>query len=137
MLYKFRNGGVHMKVAKLVLGILTILFSVIVTFQSCAAGVSNALEKNDSTSGSAGLFVSILMLTGAIVMIATRNSSGKGGSIAAVIIFGLAALLAYPNSSTYGDLVVWGTLCVILAVVNLIAAIKAKKSPSGNNNDPQ
>ncbi|WP_294487586.1 hypothetical protein [uncultured Ruminococcus sp.] len=126
-----------MKVAKLVLGILTILFSVIVTFQSCAAGVSNALEKNDSTSGSAGLFVSILMLTGAIVMIATRNSSGKGGSIAAVIIFGLAALLAYPNSSTYGDLVVWGTLCVILAVVNLIAAIKAKKSPSGNNNDPQ
>ncbi|HCJ41064.1 hypothetical protein [uncultured Ruminococcus sp.] len=126
-----------MKVAKLVLGILTILFSVIVTFQSCAAGVSNALEKNDSASGSAGLFVSMLMLTGAIVMIATRNSSGKGASIAAVIIFGLAALLAYPNSSTYGDLVVWGTLCVILAVVNLIAAIKTKKSPSGNNNDPQ
>ena len=61
-------------------------------------------------------------------MIATRNSKGKGGSVAGVIIFGLAALVAYPNSSTYGDLVVWGTLCLILAVINLIAAVKTKKN---------
>ena len=58
-----------MKVAKLVLGILTILLSLIVTLQSCAAGVSNALQENGSSSGSAGLFVSMLMLSGAIVMI--------------------------------------------------------------------
>ena len=122
-----------MKVAKLVLGILTILLSLIVTLQSCAAGVSNALQENGSSSGSAGLFVSMLMLSGAIVMIATRNSKGKGGSVACVIVFGLAALLAYPNSGTYGDLVVWGTICVILAVINLIAAVIVKKDNDPNN----
>jgi len=127
-----------MKVAKLVLGILTIVLSLVVTLQSCAAGVSNALQENGSSSGSAGLFVSMLMLSGAIVMIATRNSKGKGGSVAGVIIFGLAALVAYPNSSTYGDLVVWGTLCLILAVINLIAAVKTKKNTiPDNNNDTQ
>ena len=127
-----------MKVAKLVLGILTIVLSLVVTLQSCAAGVSNALQENGSSSGSAGLFVSMLMLSGAIVMIATRNSKGKGGSVAGVIIFGLAALVAYPTSSTYGDLVVWGTLCLILAVINLIAAVKTKKNTiPDNNNDTQ
>lgn len=124
-----------MKVAKLVLGILTIIFSLIVTFQSCAAGVSNALEENDSVSGSAGLFVSILMLSGAIVMIATRNSKGKGASIALVIMFGLAALLAFPNADTYGDLMVWGSWCVILTVINLLAAVMSKKNKTDQPNE--
>lgn len=116
-----------MKVAKLVLGILTIVFSCFVTLQSCAAGISNSLEKNDEVSGSAGLFVSILMLAGAIVMIATRKGS-KGGSIASLIIFLLAALIGFPNAGSYSDLKIWSGFCVILAVINIIALFTAKKN---------
>ena len=70
-----------MKVWKLVSGILSIILFVFVSFQSCAAGVSNALEANGEASGSAGIIVAILMLAGGIVSIATRKSLGKGGTI--------------------------------------------------------
>ena len=59
-----------MKVWKLVSGILSIILFVFVSFQSCAAGVSNALEANGEASGSAGIIVAILMLAGGIVSIA-------------------------------------------------------------------
>lgn len=116
-----------MKTAKLVLGILTIVISCFVTLQSCAAGTANALSENGESSGSAGLFVSWLMLAGAIVMIATRKK-GKGGSIAGIILFGLGALLAFPNAGSFSDLKIWGGYCVIIAVINLIAMIKYKKT---------
>lgn len=73
-----------MKVWKLVSGILSIILFVFVSFQSCAAGVSNALEANGEASGSAGIIVAILMLAGGIVSIATRKSLGKGGNIALI-----------------------------------------------------
>lgn len=81
-----------MKVWKLVSGILSIILFVFVSFQSCAAGVSNALEANGEASGSAGIIVAILMLAGGIVSIATRKSLGKGGNIALIVLFGLRQL---------------------------------------------
>lgn len=115
-----------MKTAKLVLGILTIVLSCFVTLQSCAAGTANALSENGESSGTAGLIVSWLMLAGAIVMIATRKK-GKGGSIAGIVLFGLAALIGFPSAGSYKDLKIWAGYCVILAVINIIAVIKYKK----------
>ncbi len=115
-----------MKTAKLVLGILTIVLSCFVTLQSCAAGTANALSENGESSGTAGLFVSWLMLAGAIVMIATRKK-GKGGSIAGVILFGLAGVIGFAGAGSYKDLNVWAGYCLILAVINIVAVIKYKK----------
>ena len=67
-----------MRVWKLVSGILSIILFAVVMFQSCAAGVVNALEDNGGISGSVGVIVGILMLAGGIVSIATRNKTGKG-----------------------------------------------------------
>ena len=66
-----------MRVWKLVSGILSIILFAVVMFQSCAAGVVNALEDNGGISGSVGVIVGILMLAGGIVSIATRNKTGK------------------------------------------------------------
>ena len=99
-----------MKVWKLVSGILSIILFVFVSFQSCAAGVSNALEANGEASGSAGIIVAILMLAGGIVSIATRKSLGKGGNIALIVLFGLAG---------------W---CLINAVLAVVALVMAKKN---------
>ena len=71
-----------MRVWKLVSGILSIILFAVVMFQSCAAGVVNALEDNGGISGSVGVIVGILMLAGGIVSIATRNKTGKGHDIA-------------------------------------------------------
>lgn len=119
-----------MKTWKLVSGILSMVFFAIVSMQSCAVGVANALEDSGEVSGSAGLLVAILMLTGGIVSVATRNATGKGGNIALIIIFGLAALMGFSNYGTYTDLVIWSMWCMINAILAVIAIIKGK-----NEND--
>lgn len=48
-----------MKTWKLVSGIISIILSVFVVFQSMMAGLANALEESGQSSGSAGLIVSI------------------------------------------------------------------------------
>ena len=115
-----------MKTLKLVLGILCIVLSAFVIFQSCAAGVGNALAENGEVSGSAGMIVAIALLAGGIVMLATRKAEKKGGSIACIIIFALGALLGFMNAGTFADLKIWSGLCIVLAVINLLSVIKKK-----------
>ena len=115
-----------MKAWKLVSGILSIVLFVIVMFQSCAAGFVNAVEDNGGTSGSVGVLVGILMLAGGIVSIATRSSEKKGGNIALIILFGLAAISGFAGYGNYGDLVVWSVWCLINAVLAVIAIVKSK-----------
>ena len=115
-----------MKVWKLVSGVLSIVFFVIVTFQSCAAGVVNAISENGEVSGTAGLFVAVFLLAGGIISIASRKSQGKGGNIAMIIIFGLAALIGFANFGSYSDLVVWSGWCLINAVTAIISLVTGK-----------
>lgn len=117
-----------MKTWKLVSGILSIVLSVFVTFQSGIAGLGNALADNNEVSGSAGLLVAILMLAGGIVSIAVRNKVGKGGNIALIVIFGLAAVMGLTNAGSYGDLIIWSIWCLICAVLALIAILKNRKN---------
>ena len=116
-----------MKVWKLVSGILSIILFVFVSFQSCAAGLSNALEANGEASGTAGIMVAVFMLAGGIVSIATRKAKGKGGNIALIILFGIAALVGFTNYGSYSDLAIWSGWCLITAVLAVIAMITGKK----------
>lgn len=115
-----------MKVWKLVAGTLSIVFFVFVAFQSCAAGVANTLSENGEVSGSAGLLVAIFLLAGGIVSVASRKSSGKGGNIALIIMFGLAALIGFANYGSYSDLAIWSGWCLINAVVAVISLATGK-----------
>lgn len=117
-----------MKVWKLVSGILSIVLFVVVAFQSCAAGVANAIEENGEASGTAGIIVAVLMLSGGIVSIATRNMIKNGGNIALIVLFGLAALIGFTNYGSYSDLVIWSGWCLINAVLAVIAMISSKKN---------
>lgn len=126
-----------MKTWKLVSGILSIILFVVVTFQSCAAGVVNALEENGGSSGSVGVFVAILMLAGGIVSVASRKSVKKGGNIALVILFGLAALMGFAGYGNYSDLVIWSIWCLINAVLAVVALITGKKKAEDNSTTAQ
>ena len=116
-----------MKVWKLVSGILSIILFAMVAFQSCAAGLSNALSENGETSGSAGLLVAVLLLVGGIVSIATRKAVGKGGNIALIVIFGLAALIGFAGHGSFSDLAIWAGWCLINAVLAVIALFTGSK----------
>lgn len=116
-----------MKTWKLVAGILSMILFVIIMVQSCAAGAVNALEENGGSSGSVGFICGILVLTGGIVSVATRKSSGKGGNIALIILFGLAAILGFTGHGNYGDLVIWSAWAAVNAVIAFIGIITGKK----------
>jgi Ca2+/Na+ antiporter len=115
-----------MKTWKLVSGILSIVLSVFVTFQSGIAGLANTLEENGEVGGSAGLLVAVLLLAGGIVSIATRKG-GKGGNIALLIMFVLAAIIGFSAAGSYGDLKVWSGWCLICAVLALLGLFRKKK----------
>ena len=115
-----------MKTWKLVSGILSVVFVVVVFLQSCAAGMVDAIEDEGGTGGGAGMIVGILMLAGGIISIATRKG-GKGGNIALIVIFGLAALLGFTMHGVYSDLEIFAGWCLICAIIALIALVKKPK----------
>lgn len=117
-----------MKVWKLVSGILSIVLFLIVSFQSCAAGISNTLSDNGEVGGSAGVLVAIFLLAGGIVSIATRNSKGKGGNIALIVLFGLATIIGLALAGSYLDLKIWAAWCAINVVLAIIALVKTPKN---------
>ena len=112
-----------MKIWKLVAGILSIPISGFVTFQSCAAGVYNTLEENNESSGTVGVIVATLILTGGIVSIVVHKSEGIGGNIGLIVIFSLASLLGFTMAGNYTDLLIWASwslINVITAIISLI-----------------
>ncbi|MGL4875794.1 MAG: hypothetical protein ACRC30_14215 [Clostridium sp.] len=116
-----------MKTWKLVSGILSIILSVFVVFQSMIAGLGNSLEANGQVGGSAGVLVAILLLAGGIVSIVVRKGS-KGGNITLIVIFGIAALCGFTMAGDYGDLNIWAGWCLICAILPVISLIKGKKA---------
>lgn len=113
-----------MKTWKLIAGIISCVATVVVLFQSCAAGIVGAVEKTESVGGSAGFMVALLMLSGGITSIVTRNSQGSGGDIALMILFGLAGVIGTTMHGVYSDLIIWGIWCLI----NAGLALKSKMS---------
>ena len=113
-----------MKTWKLVSGILSIILFVVVSFQSCAVGIGNTLGETGEVGGSGGIVLSILMLAGGIVSIATRNAKGKGGNIALVILFGLATFFGFVMAGSYSDLKIWASWCLINAILAVVAIVK-------------
>ena len=118
-----------MKTWKLVSGILSIILFVLVSFQSCAAGLGNALADNGEVSGSAGIIVAIMLLTGGIVSIATRKGS-KGGNIAIIVLYGIGAFLGFALAGSYADLKIWAGWCLICVILAIASLKKGKKADS-------
>ena len=119
----YKNSAV---ILRLVLGILSIVISAVVGFQSCAAGIGEAISEAESSSGAGGLFTGFFLLAAGIVAIAARKT--KGGTIASIILY---AIFAFANlSENFGDLVVWAVLSVIFAVVLVITLFLKEKDSS-------
>lgn len=121
------KGSGKMKTWKLVAGILSIILSVFVLFQSMFAGFGNALSNNGEVSGTAGLIVSIMLLAGGIVSIVVRNKDGKGGNIAIIILFGIATLVGFTSAGSYGDLYIWSAWCLINVILAIVSILKMSK----------
>lgn len=113
-----------MKTARLVIGIISIVLFALVSLQSCAAGVGNALADNGEVSGSAGFILAVCMLVAGIVGIAARKS--KTGSIVSGGFYAFGGLIGITNVGSYADLQIWSILSFIFAAVFIITGIRQK-----------
>jgi uncharacterized membrane protein len=110
---------------KKVIGIISIVLFIIVEFQACATGLSNALEKSKDTGGSAGLFVGFLMLIAGIVTLVSKQS--KGMVITSIIFYALSSLVGFTNAEVYKDLSVWASLDLLFAILLIVHLIRNKE----------
>lgn len=130
--YKAPKEEPHKRAWPIVLGVLSIVSSVAITFQSCAAGLAEALG-SDSTDSSAGLLVAILTLAGGIVLLPTRNKPTKW---AAMILFFIAACIGIlMTDGGYGDLPYWGFFALAEGIVCLVSSIRSKRGTRTTEED--
>lgn len=115
-----------MKTAKLVIGIISIVLFGFILFQSCVAGLGNAITDNGETSGSSGVFLAFCMLIAGIIAIATRK--GIAGGFVSGGFYAIGGIIGISNFGSYGDLQVWSILCFIFAVVTVVGSIMTKRT---------
>lgn len=117
-----------MKTLRMVCGIICCCLFMVIVFQSCAAGIGNALEDSGEVSGSAGFFTAILMLVAGIISIAGRKS--KGATITAMCFYIVAGLVASAMYGSFSDLKIYGTLNFIFAGLFLLSLFIGRKKES-------
>lgn len=115
-----------MKTTRLVIGIISIVLFLLVSMQSCAAGIGNALADNDEVSGSAGFFLALCMLIAGIVGICCRKI--KSGTIVSGGFYAFGGLVGIANVGSYADLQIWSVLSFIFAIIFIATAVKQKKN---------
>lgn len=116
-----------MKTWKLVSGILSMVLSGFVFFQSAAVELGNALAESSETSGSSGFIVATMLLSAGILSVVIRKRIEKGTHIALSVLYGIGAIIGLKLAGSYHDLHIWGTWCLVCAVLAIVSLKKGKK----------
>lgn len=115
-----------MKTARMVIGIISMVLFLFVTFQSCAVGLGNTLAENGEASGTAGLLLALSMLIAGILGVAGRKS--KPCTIVAGAFYALGGIIGIANIGTFADLQIWSILSFIFAVFFIISGVLQKNN---------
>lgn len=110
---------------KKAIGIISIVLFCLIGFQSCAAGLGNALSSNGEISGTAGIMLAFCMLIGGIITLVSKNS--KGLSITSIVFYAIGGLIGIANIGTFKDLQIWSILSFIFAGLLIFNIIKNKE----------
>ncbi len=120
-----------MKVWKLVSGIFSIIFTLVILLHSFLAGVVNTVLNtafgSSETSGTAGIVIAVLLLIAGITSIAVRKRETKKAYTALIVLFELAAMIGFVGSGNYSGLVIWGAwsfVCFVVAVFGMVKVLK-------------
>lgn len=117
----FWSGG------RTAIGVISIVLFFVVSFQSCAVGVGNALGETGDTTGTTGIFFSFIILISGIVGLSTRNSKSKIGAFVTSFLYLFAFLITRGTGENFGDLPIWGNVSLFFSLLFFICAIKTKK----------
>lgn len=115
-----------MKTSKLIIGIIAIVLSVVLFFQSVLVGLGDALfAEEGEESGGYKMVMAILLLIGGIVSISARKTTG--GGIFCLVDYALSGLIGLSFSADFADLAIWGTISLIFSGVFLLSLIVGRR----------
>jgi uncharacterized membrane protein len=113
-----------MKIAKLIIGILSCLMFLLIIVQSCTVYAANSMDlaaKRPDYDYSINNFIAVCILIAGIVGMATRSS--KGGGITAGVFYAIGGLVGIGSIASFDDLQIWPVLSLIFAVVFILGSI--------------
>ena len=121
-----------MKVVKIIIGIISIILTIIVFFQSCAVTIKDVLADEGGTGdGTIGIIAAIFMLLAGIIATTAWNS--RGGSIACTFFYTLAGIFTVTLQGD-SEPKVWGAVCFGFAAFFLMDAIIFNNKNSKKDN---
>lgn len=122
-----------MRTLKLWAGIAGVIVSGYFLIDSCYAAAWNNLTMSGHINGIIGIIVAALLLAGSIVRISMRDASDDSGSIICLVLFAIAAALAFFVAPIYRYMSVWASICLVMAAISvlmiLVQNLKSSKKP--------
>ena len=106
--------------AKLVLGIISLVMFLFVSFQACSVGLLTLLGESSDLGGSAGVLLAIVLLACGILGIVGRRS--RKATLTAGILYIVGGVLALPNAQLYRDLIIWGIVSIVFGIVFVVSS---------------
>lgn len=105
---------------RMVIGIISIVLFLLISLQSCMAGLGNVIGGSDEASGTAGFILAICMLVAGIVGIVLRNKSTNPAFLVPAGFYIFGAIIAGFNVGSYSDLAIWAFLSAAFGTVHIV-----------------
>ena len=106
-----------MKIARLTVGIITIVVSVVMFIVGISYAMSEIILETDPKAGMLAI-AAPFMLAGGIVMTATNKKGVLGGCITCVILFMVSLIVCFSGSN-----VAWGLFATFLCVFSVAGIV--------------
>lgn len=118
--------GMPFRLARTIIGILSLVAFIFVMFQSCAANVVNAMEANtaDASAGGGTLLAFILLIAGITTALGRDNAKA---TLVAAITYGVGAIIGFASLGTYGDLVFWSIIAVLFGALDVYSWWRSRR----------
>lgn len=118
--------GMPFRLARTIIGILSLVAFIFVMFQSCAANVVNAMEANtaDTSAGGGTLLAFILLIAGITTALGRDNAKA---TLVAAIMYGVGAIIGFASLGTYGDLVFWSIIAVLFGALDVYSWWRSRR----------
>ena len=71
-------------------------------------------------NGVVGIVIAVLLVAGSLVRIGMRNGSDDSGSIISLVLFAVAAAIAFAVTPIYHYMQNWAIICLVMGIISVL-----------------
>ena len=107
----------HIKLWAGILGLVIGAYIMIISFYEAAW---NLLTTSGHFNGVVGIVIAVLLVAGSLVRIGMRNGSDDSGSIISLVLFAVAAAIAFAVTPIYHYMQKWAIVCLVMGIISVL-----------------